>query len=184
MNSGKCALIVIDLQNDYFPEGRFPLWNAEETLDRVLRAMGEAQAQGMPIVLVQHVVKGSSGTAPFFNEGTTGAEIHPRVRDAAPLAPVVVKEYADSFFLTSLEETLQRLGVEKLLVCGMMTQNCVTHTAISKSAEKYDVSILSDCCTTVSEILHKIALRAVSTRMTLTTSAEAFPTEKTLTEVP
>ena len=50
----------------------------------------------------------------------------------------------------------------------MMTQNCVTHTAISKAAEKYNVTILIDCCTTVSEILHKIALKrrfdAVETR--------------------
>jgi hypothetical protein len=46
----------------------------------------------------------------------------------------------------------------------------VTHTAISKAAEKYAVSILSDCCTTVSQMLHLIALHAVSTRMTLRTS--------------
>ena len=65
------------------------------------------------------------------------------------------------------EETLARLGVNELLVCGMMTQNCVTHTAISKSAEKYKVSILSDCCTTVNELLHHIALHAVSTRLPL-----------------
>ncbi len=49
----------------------------------------------------------------------------------------------------------------------MMTQNGVTHTAISKAAEKHSVSILPDCCTTVSEILHNIALHAVSTRVKL-----------------
>jgi len=175
MNAGTCALIVIDLQNDYFPEGRFPLWNAEETLAKVEQAIAQAQARNLPVVLVQHIVKGSNGSAPFFNEGDAGAEIHPRIRALLPHAPVVVKEFADSFFQTNLEATLHRLGAEKLLICGMMTQNCVTHTAISKSAEQYEVSILSDCCTTVSEILHKIALRAVSTRMTLTTLSAAFP---------
>ncbi|MGE0758829.1 MAG: isochorismatase family protein [Pirellulaceae bacterium] len=59
-------------------------------------------------------------------------------------APIVVKEYADSFEKTNLEETLRKLGVTELLVGGMMTQNCVTHTAISKAAEKYDVTILPD----------------------------------------
>ena len=38
---------------------------------------------------------------------------------------------------------------KELLICGMMTQNGVTHTAISKAAEKYRVAILTDCCTTV-----------------------------------
>jgi nicotinamidase-related amidase len=56
----------------------------------------------------------------------------------------------------------------------MMTQNCVTHTAISKSAEKYKVSILVDCCTTVSEMLHNIALHAVSTRVPLVSSDDAL----------
>jgi len=67
-----------------------------------------------------------------------------------------VKEFADSFEKTMLEETLKKLGVTELLVCGMMTQNCVTHTAISKPAEKYSVTILPDCCITVSEILQLI----------------------------
>ena len=49
----------------------------------------------------------------------------------------------------------------------MMTQNCVTHTAISKAAEKYKVSILMDCCTTVDEMVHNIALNAISTRVPL-----------------
>jgi nicotinamidase-related amidase len=86
----------------------------------------------------------------------------------------VTKSHADAFFETSLEATLRELGVDELLVCGMMTQNCVTHTAISKAADKYQVTILPDCCTTVSEILHKIALNAVSTRRALTPAAAAF----------
>jgi nicotinamidase-related amidase len=44
-----------------------------------------------------------------------------------------------------------------MLVCGMMTQNCVTHTAISKAAEKYSVKILPDCFTTINEPIHLIA---------------------------
>lgn len=163
----KPALIVIDLQNDYFPDGRFPLWNAEATLAKVEQAIGQAQAKGVPVILVQHVADASKGVAPFFNTGTPGVDIHPRILAAAPEAPIVSKSFADSFHKTTLEETLAQLGIDELLVCGMMTQNCVTHTAISKAADKYKVSLLADCCTTVSEILHKIALNAVSTRLTV-----------------
>ena len=166
------ALLVIDLQNDYFPGGKFPLWNTEAVLENIERAINRAKASGIPVVHIQHVAK--QGMAPFFNEGTPGAEIHARILAAAPDAPIVVKEYADSFEKTNLEETLSKLGVTELLVCGMMTQNCVTHTAISKAAEKFDVTILPDCCTTVSEILHLIALHAVSTRVKLVASSEAL----------
>ena len=166
------ALVVIDLQNDYFPGGAFPLWNAEGTLEAVVEAIGRAKALAIPVVLVQHVAK--AGGAPFFNPGTAGVALHPRVLAAAPQAPVVVKQYADGFVDTDLESVLAGYGATELLFCGMMTQNCVTHTAISRAADKYRVSILSDCCTTVSELLHRIALNAVSTRGIVTTSAEAL----------
>jgi nicotinamidase-related amidase len=168
------ALLLIDLQNDYFPGGLLPLWNTDATLARIEHAIESAKAKGVAVIHVQHIADPSAGPAPFFNEGTKGADIHPRILAAAPDAPVVVKHHADSFVGTTLEETLARLDATELLVCGMMTQNCVTHTAISRHAEKYKTSILADCCTTVSEMLHLIALHAVSTRMTLATAAEAL----------
>jgi nicotinamidase-related amidase len=167
----KQALIVIDLQNDYFPGGLFPLWNTGETLRNTVAAIAKARAGGIPVIHVQHVANAARGIAPFFNAGTPGVDIHPEILAAAPDAPVVVKEYADSFHGTTLEQVLAGLGVEELLVCGMMTQNCVTHTAISKSAEKYMGTVLTDCSTTVSEILHLIALNALSTRVALQPAA-------------
>ena len=113
-----------------------------------------------------------SGYGSILQRGDAGANIHPRILTAAPNAPVVVKEFAYGFKKTNLEETLTKLGVTDLLACGMMTQNCVTHTASSKAAEKYNVTVLPDCCTTVSEILHLIALHALSTRVNLVPSSE------------
>ena len=166
------ALLVIDLQNDYFPGGKFPLWNTDVVLKNIERAIEKANAHGIPVIHIQHVAK--QGMAPFFNEGTPGADIHPRILAAAPKAPIVVKEFADSFEKTTLEATLTKLGVTELLICGMMTQNCVTHTAISKAAEKYSVSVLVDCCTTVDEMIHNIALHAISTRVKLVPSSEVL----------
>ncbi len=172
MNMSKRLLIVIDLQNDYFSGGAFPLWNAEGTLDAVITAMKKAYAAGVPVILVQHVADAASGIAPFFNAGTRGVELHPQVREVAKDAKIVTKHFADSFLETDLEEILSGYGAEEILVCGMMTQNCVTHTAISKAAEKYRVTVLADCCTTVSEMLHLIALNALAPRVGIATAAE------------
>lgn len=168
------ALLVIDLQNDYFPGGKFPLWNTDATLSNIEKAINAARAKDVAVVHIQHIADPEMGIAPFFNQGTEGADIHPRVLAAAPDAPVVVKAFADGFVKTNLEETLSGWGVTDLLVCGMMTQNCVTHTAISKSAEKYNVSVLTDCCTTVDEMMHNIALHALSTRVTLVASTDVI----------
>jgi len=165
------ALLVIDVQNDYFAGGNFPLWNMDAALERVEQAIAKARESAMPVILIQHV---AAGPAPFLNQGTSGVELHPRALAAAPDAPVVVKSFADAFWQTTLEDTLSRLGVTEIVVCGMMTQNCVTHTAISRSADKYAVTVLTDACTTVSEILHLIALNALSTRVKLLPVDEAF----------
>jgi nicotinamidase-related amidase len=167
------ALLVIDVQNDYFPGGKLPLWNTAPTLHNIERAVRTAKDRGIPVILIQHLTDPKNGA--MFNPGTEGAAIHPSLRAAAPDAPIVPKTRADAFYETALEKVLSELGVTTLLVCGMMTQNCVTHTAISKAAEQYEVLILPDCCTTVSELVHTIALRAVSTRLNLLPSPDALP---------
>jgi nicotinamidase-related amidase len=166
------ALVVIDVQNDYFPGGKFPLWNTEAAAAKCVQLIGWAKSRNIPVVLVQHVADDGSGTAPFFNGGSIGVQIHDSIRTAAPNAPVIEKQHADSFEQTNLEATLAGLGVDKLILCGMMTHNCVTHTAISKAAEKYDVTVVSDACATVSEILHLLALHALSIRVKLIESAQ------------
>lgn len=168
------ALLVIDLQNDYFSGGKYPLWQAEVVLERALAAVALAQAGGVPVVLVQHVADPAKGVSPFFNAGSEGVQIHPALLAAAPGAPVVVKRQADSFLGTTLAATLQGLGVDTLLVCGMMTQNCVTHTAISRAAERYDVQVLGDCCTTVDAMIHAMALGALGARVPVLPAHEAL----------
>lgn len=173
---GKPALIIIDLQNDYFPGGAFPLWNTEATLSGVVHAIALATRSGIPVVHVQHIADPSYGIAPFFNNDTYGASIHSDVLAAAPDAPVVVKHFADSFEGTTLHQTLQELGVDELILCGMMTQNCLTHTALSRRADDYKkVTVLTDVSTTVSEMLHNIALHALSTRVELAPLESVIP---------
>jgi len=168
------ALVVIDLQNDYFPDGRFPLWNSDAVLNATLAAIAGARQRGIPVILVQHVADAGKGLAPFFNAGTPGVEVHPAIRAAAPEAELVVKTAADAFLDTTLAATLTRLGIDELLLCGMMTQNCVTHTALSRAAEPYAIKVLGDCCTTVSQILHVIALNALAARLPVLSASAAL----------
>ena len=58
------ALLVIDLQNDYFPGGKFPLWNTEAVLQNIGRAIEMAKAQGIPVIHVQHIADSKMGLLP------------------------------------------------------------------------------------------------------------------------
>ena len=92
MSESKRALLVIDLQNDYFPSGKFPLWNPEGTLQNVVAAIHKANENNIPVIIIQHIAKGAGG--PFFNEGSEGADNHKEIIAAAPNAPIVIKEFA------------------------------------------------------------------------------------------
>lgn len=165
----QAALVVIDLQNDYFPTGAYPLHDSQAVLERTVQAVRSAHRQGTPVVLVQHVARGPS---PFFNANTEGVQIHPALRAAAPDAPVVTKGHADSFLNTTLQETLRALDVETLWLCGMMTHNCVTHTALSPQAQGYTVQVVEDLCTTVDPMVHAIALSALRDRVPVVKAQE------------
>ena len=165
------ALVVIDIQRDYFEGGKFVLFNTAPVLENILAAIKHAQAQQIPVILVQHVAQ---GPAPFFNADTSGVEIHPDILTLAADAPIVIKAFSDSFEKTELQALLAAQSIDELLICGMMTQNCVTHTAISKAAEQYKVSILADCCTTSDAMTHNIALQGISHRIPLLEGLQAF----------
>ncbi len=159
----KKALLIIDVQNDYFENGKFPLWNTRTVLENIKKAITKAQAHNIPVVLVQHI--DSSHSAGVFAQGTEGANIHEDILKMLPDAPIVTKAYADGFYKTTLAQTLDALHVGELIICGMMTQNCVLFTALSKNAEKYSLTVLAECSTTVNEIIHMIALEGMSTRL-------------------
>jgi len=59
----KKALLLIDLQNDYFPGGLFPLWNTEKTLTAIKDAVCRARAAGILVVHIQHIASPEAGIA-------------------------------------------------------------------------------------------------------------------------
>ncbi|MFB2780493.1 cysteine hydrolase family protein [Shewanella mangrovisoli] len=166
------ALVIIDVQNDYFAHGAYPQWQVDEALARTLYSVQRAQQQAIPIILVQHIADTTQGEAPFFNPNTQGVEIHPALLAELPNAPIVVKQFADSFDGTELANLLQGMQIKHLLLCGIMTQNCVTHTALSPAAQAYSVQVIADACTAPTQMVHHISLSALSRRVALINSQD------------
>ncbi|MCG6204070.1 isochorismatase family protein [Rhodopseudomonas sp. HC1] len=163
------AFLVIDIQNDYFAGGALLLWQAEETEARLIAAIGRARAAGDRIILVRHVSTAAAGP---FAAGSAGVEIRPGILDAAGDAPVVTKQVPDAFQDTDLASHLR--GVDELLVGGMMTQNCVVFTALSRAADQFRVQVVSDLCTAPTEIVHQVALNALGSKIDVATAAEVW----------
>ena len=70
------VLLVIDLQNDYFPGGKFPLWNPDVVLQNIVSAIAKATSREVPVILFQHIANAAMGIAPFFCCTTVDEMIH------------------------------------------------------------------------------------------------------------
>jgi len=163
------TLVVIDIQNDYFPGGVLPLWHAEAVEARIVSAIGKAHAAGDKVVLVQHVSPAKTG---LFAADGPGVSIRPDILAASRSAPIVTKQYADAFQNTDLLEHLAQTS--ELLVCGMMTQNCVAFTALSRCADSFKVQVIGDLCTAPIEVVHRIALNAIGSKTQVTSGADIW----------
>ena len=139
------ALLVIDIQNDYFPGGAMELEGADAAGAKAAAAVEKFRNNGNAVIHVRHLSVRPGST--FFLPGTRGAEIHELV---APRAneTVVEKNFPNSFRATNLEQTLKRLGVKNLVVAGMMTHMCVDATVRQAADLGYKITLLGDACAT------------------------------------
>lgn len=164
------ALIVIDVQNDYFPGGVLPLHQAEQVEAAIVAEIERARAAGERIILVRHVSPAETG---LFAANGSGAAIRPAVLAAAGDAPIVTKQMADAFQETDLATHLA--GVDRIRICGMMTQNCVVFTAMSEAAAAFDVTVIGNLCAAPSEIVHHVALNALGSKLRVEDAALPDP---------
>lgn len=137
------ALLIIDIQNDYFPGGAYPLVEPEKAAAAAARALAAFRAAGEPVVHVQHVW--DEPDAEFMRPGTAGVEINAAVAPAAG-ETVIAKDAPNSFLRTGLEEHLRSIGAEELVVCGMMTSMCVDASARAAADLGFGVTVLADAC--------------------------------------
>ncbi len=125
----KTALLMIDLQNDYFPDGKWELEGTEAVAIKAADLLSAFREQKLPIVHVRHEFPTSD--APFFAPATEGSEIHTTVQPIEG-EPVVLKHQINSFRETNLKEVLDGEGVETVLICGAMSHMCVD--AVTRAA--------------------------------------------------
>jgi nicotinamidase-related amidase len=139
------ALLLIDIQNDYFPGGKMELEGAVQAGSRAERLVSFFREKKLPLVHVQHISMQPGAT--FFLPGTEGMKIRADVTPG-PDEKVVQKHYPNSFRGTSLLDDLKRMGVTKLVICGMMTHMCVDATTRAAFDHDFQCTVIGDACAT------------------------------------
>lgn len=143
----KSALLVIDVQNEYFTGARIVTY-PPDTLENVLKAMRAAHEKNVSVVLIQHA--SLNPQAPAFRKDSPGWELHPAIK-ALPHDVVIHKNLPGSFTKTILAEWLGARKIEKVTICGYMTQMCCDTTARQAFHRGYKVDFLSDAAGTLDQ---------------------------------
>ncbi len=144
----KTALLLIDIQKDYFEGGKYPLVNPLEAAQKaytLLQCFREHGGQSAYHVHIQHI--SLKPDAAFFVKGDSGSDIHDSVAHFEG-EPIVYKHEPNSFLNTNLLELLKGWGVERVVIAGMMTHMCVDATARAASDFGFQVIVAEDACAT------------------------------------
>jgi nicotinamidase-related amidase len=128
------ALLVIDIQDFYYPGGLLPLASPEPAGAAAAQLLAAARAKGVMVVHVGH-------------NASAGRGFH---ADVAPLdgEAVVMKDDVNAFLGTDLQARLQAAGIKRLVVCGMQTHMCVEGATRAASDLGYEVIVVADACAT------------------------------------
>ncbi len=139
------ALVLIDIQNDYFPGGKMELEGSLVAGDQAKKILAFFREKNQPVVHIQHLSVRPGAT--FFLPGTGGAEINANVLPR-PGEPIIQKTYPNSFRNTPLLEHLREKEIDHVVVVGMMTHMCVDATVRAAFDLGFQCTVVSDACAT------------------------------------
>lgn len=139
------ALLLIDIQNDYFPDGAMELNNVENAAKQARKVLELFRENHDTIIHIQHLSVRKDAT--FFLPNTKGCEIHEWV---TPLEKEILiqKNWPNSFRKTSLLEMLEKHQIKELTICGMMSHMCIDSTIRAAFDLGFSCKVLHDACAT------------------------------------
>jgi len=181
MSQPKRALIVIDVQNDYFGDAlpiEFP--DPQRSLANIGTMMDAASSAGIPVIVVHNVLPKQS---PIMAEGTIGCALHKSVA-SRPHDHFVIKNMPSAFTNTDLEEWLLDRAIDTLTVIGYMTHNCNLSTMLHAFHKGYTVEYINDASGSVSyenragqataEEIHRVMCVVLHSRFAAVMSTEEW----------
>lgn len=139
------ALLLVDIQNDYFPGGAMEVVGADAAATQAAALLSNFRQHAWPIIHIQHISTRPGAT--FFLPNTAGAEIHDSVRPSGE-ETVFRKHFPNSFRETPLLEHLRAAGITRLVIAGMMTHMCIDTTTRAAADLGFKCFLASDACAT------------------------------------
>jgi nicotinamidase-related amidase len=139
------ALILIDIQQDYFPKGRMEVIGAVDASQAATRMLNHFRKKNLPIIHVQHISTRAGAT--YFLPETEGINFY---KDVTPFPDEIIikKHFPNSFRDTNLPDYLKAQKIKELVICGMMSHMCIDATVRAAFDRGYTCLVAHDACAT------------------------------------
>ncbi len=141
----RTALLIVDIQNDYFPGGKNELVGSTEASIVAKKLLEAFREKKLPVIHIQHISTRSGAT--YFVQNTPGVRFNENV---TPLQNeiVIIKHFPNSFRNTELLDILKKAGAGRLVICGMMTHMCIDSTVRAAFDLGFECVVVQDACAT------------------------------------
>jgi nicotinamidase-related amidase len=139
------VLLLVDIQNDYFPEGKMELVAMQQASSNSALLLSMFRKRQLPVIHVRHISKRPGST--FFLPNTKGADIHESVAPQ-PGEIIVEKQFPNSFRDTALLSNLKAVTAEEVVICGAMTHMCIDATTRAAFDLGFRCIVIEDACAT------------------------------------
>ena len=188
LTPGQTALVVIDMQNDFlsgdgwYGQSGIDISHMQKSIEPVQALVAGAREQGVPIIWTQHGFRNMTDAGVFatlrdfmkdggLRKNTWGYELIEEL-DVRPDDWRVEKIRLSSFFATNLDLILRGLDVDTLLICGVLTNQCVKATAADANFHDYKPIVVREATGTTLPHLHEPALEMIAVGIGETRSLE------------
>ena len=141
----KTGLLLVDIQNDYFPGGMVELMGIDDAASKAEKLLALFRKNKLPTYHIQHIAREKG--APAFLANTKGAEIHEGIKPL-PEEVVIQKHFPNSFRETDLLDQLRNSDVSKLVICGAMSHMCIDATTRAAAGYDFRCTVIHDACAT------------------------------------
>jgi nicotinamidase-related amidase len=165
------ALIIIDIQNDYFENGAMQLVEAEKACNNARLLLEHFRKEMLPVIHIQHIANRPGAT--YFLPGTMGAEIHNVVKPRSE-EKIIIKHFPNSFRETVLLDYLKSKNISDLVICGMMTHMCVDSTTRAAKDFGYNCVVIGDACATKDLELNGVRVKAFDVQTAILSALNNF----------
>ena len=170
------CLILVDIQNDYFPGGKMELVGIDNAAANARLLLNKFREAKLPVIHIQHISAYPGAT--FFVPETEEAKINQVVAPQKD-ETIVVKNFPNSFRNTNLLEIVKKIKPDNLVICGAMSHMCIDATTRAAFDLGFNCIVAEDACATKDLTFKNKSIKAADVHASFM-AALSFPYAKVI----